>query len=75
MTVTQMIGTFWGTLPSLYLYTGVRAGRAGRPQFDKTAVAVIMTQEEHKRKWENILQGKQPIESKYAFFTQRKIIY
>jgi replicative superfamily II helicase len=41
-------------------------GRAGRPQFgERSAVAVIMTKLEHKQKYENLLLGRQKIESKY----------
>jgi ATP-dependent DNA helicase HFM1/MER3 len=38
-------------------------GRAGRPQFDDTAVAIIMTNIREKDKWNNLLSGKHPIES------------
>ncbi|XP_054169129.1 probable ATP-dependent DNA helicase HFM1 [Oppia nitens] len=38
-------------------------GRAGRPQFDKNAFAVIMTKEESRFKYERLLNGTQVIES------------
>ncbi|CAH1800548.1 unnamed protein product [Owenia fusiformis] len=38
-------------------------GRAGRPQFDDTATAVIMTRMETKQKYESFLNGAQLIES------------
>ncbi len=42
-------------------------GRAGRPQFDTFARAVIMTKMENKFKYETLLFGKQVIESKYVW--------
>ncbi|XP_033759553.1 probable ATP-dependent DNA helicase HFM1 [Pecten maximus] len=38
-------------------------GRAGRPQFDTTATAVIMTKVQNKLKYESLLNGTQMIES------------
>ncbi|KAI5841329.1 Sec63 Brl domain-containing protein [Morchella snyderi] len=38
-------------------------GRAGRPQFDDSAVAVIMTKRENKMKYENMVSGTEPLES------------
>ncbi|XP_069103658.1 probable ATP-dependent DNA helicase HFM1 [Argopecten irradians] len=38
-------------------------GRAGRPQFDTTATAVIMTKTQNKLKYESLLNGTQLIES------------
>ena len=38
-------------------------GRAGRPQFDDSGVAVIMTNSKMKKKYENLLMGADPIES------------
>ncbi|XP_055949652.1 probable ATP-dependent DNA helicase HFM1 [Argiope bruennichi] len=38
-------------------------GRAGRPQFDSSATAVIMTKNKLKEKYENLVSGKQLIES------------
>jgi ATP-dependent DNA helicase HFM1/MER3 len=38
-------------------------GRAGRPCFDKTGVAVIMTSQSRKHHFENLLSGKELIES------------
>ncbi|XP_021346734.1 probable ATP-dependent DNA helicase HFM1 isoform X2 [Mizuhopecten yessoensis] len=38
-------------------------GRAGRPQFDTTATAVIMTKTQSKLKYESLLNGTQMIES------------
>lgn len=39
-------------------------GRAGRPQFDTTATAVIMTKQVHQHKYERLVGGKQLIESR-----------
>lgn len=41
-------------------------GRAGRPQFDDSAVAVILTTHEKKERYENMICGKEIIESRYA---------
>ncbi|KAJ9596387.1 hypothetical protein L9F63_012595, partial [Diploptera punctata] len=38
-------------------------GRAGRPQFDNSAVAIIMTQESRRNHYENLVSGNEPIES------------
>lgn len=38
-------------------------GRAGRPQFDDSAVAVIMTKRENKMKYEKMVSGAEPLES------------
>jgi ATP-dependent DNA helicase HFM1/MER3 len=38
-------------------------GRAGRPQFDKTAVAVIMTRQQTKSRWEKLVSGEEILES------------
>ncbi|XP_041453765.1 probable ATP-dependent DNA helicase HFM1 [Lytechinus variegatus] len=38
-------------------------GRAGRPQFDTTATAVIMTKHKTKMKYDNLLNGTEEIES------------
>uniref|UniRef100_UPI0002B8D01E probable ATP-dependent DNA helicase HFM1 n=1 Tax=Ciona intestinalis TaxID=7719 RepID=UPI0002B8D01E len=38
-------------------------GRAGRPQFDESATAVIMTREHSKNLYQNIVNGSQKIES------------
>ncbi|XP_018902147.2 uncharacterized protein [Bemisia tabaci] len=38
-------------------------GRAGRPQFDSEAVAVIMTKVSQKERYENLIKGVQPVES------------
>ena len=40
-------------------------GRAGRPQFDKSATVVILTQHSTKSKYESLLGGKQLIESSF----------
>lgn len=40
-------------------------GRAGRPQFDDSGAAVIMTSADQKTKWERLLGGRELIESKY----------
>jgi len=42
-------------------------GRAGRPQFDDTAVAVIMTRQSKARRYEMLVAGQQLIESKLHF--------
>jgi ATP-dependent DNA helicase HFM1/MER3 len=39
-------------------------GRAGRPQFDNTGVAVILTRSDKRTKYENIVAGKDPLESR-----------
>jgi ATP-dependent DNA helicase HFM1/MER3 len=39
-------------------------GRAGRPQFDDTGVAVILTRSDKRTKYENIVAGKDPLESR-----------
>jgi ATP-dependent DNA helicase HFM1/MER3 len=38
-------------------------GRAGRPQFDNMGVAIIMTKDEKKEKYENLICGEEIIES------------
>jgi replicative superfamily II helicase len=43
-------------------------GRAGRPQFDDSGVAVILTSNEKKRKYEDLGSGKEIVESKYVSF-------
>ena len=40
-------------------------GRAGRPQFDTSAVAVIMTQHATKSLYQNLIGGSQIIESSF----------
>ncbi|XP_064098170.1 probable ATP-dependent DNA helicase HFM1 [Macrobrachium nipponense] len=42
-------------------------GRAGRPQFDSEATAVIMTKKQHKTKYENLVNGKDVLESYLHF--------
>lgn len=37
-------------------------GRAGRPQFDSSGVAVVMTQRQRQDFYNNILNGQQPVE-------------
>jgi ATP-dependent DNA helicase HFM1/MER3 len=39
-------------------------GRAGRPQFDDSGVAVILTRSDKRSKYEQIVAGLQPLESK-----------
>lgn len=39
-------------------------GRAGRPQFDDAGVAVILTRSDKRSKYENIVAGKEPLESR-----------
>ena len=41
-------------------------GRAGRPQFDRSATAVIMTTEDRKKYYEELTSGTRPIESHLA---------
>lgn len=43
-------------------------GRAGRPQFDNTAVAVIMTRLEKVKKYEKMVSGQEILESWYIHF-------
>ena len=38
-------------------------GRAGRPQFDKSAVAVIMTRQQTRKRWEKLVSGEEVLES------------
>lgn len=38
-------------------------GRAGRPQFDNSAVAVIMTRLHHVELYENMISGQEVLES------------
>lgn len=38
-------------------------GRAGRPQYDTSAVAVIMTRQEKAKKYEKMVSGEQILES------------
>jgi ATP-dependent DNA helicase HFM1/MER3 len=40
-------------------------GRAGRPQFDDSAVAVILTTHEKKQRYQDLITGKEIIESRY----------
>jgi len=44
-------------------------GRAGRPQFDKSGIAVIMTRRDQVKKYENIAQCQQYIESNLVHST------
>jgi ATP-dependent DNA helicase HFM1/MER3 len=39
-------------------------GRAGRPQYDNTGVAVILTRSDKRLKYENLVSGKTPLESR-----------
>lgn len=38
-------------------------GRAGRPGYDDTGVAVIMTSKEHQERYENLSKGQEIVES------------
>jgi ATP-dependent DNA helicase HFM1/MER3 len=38
-------------------------GRAGRPQFDTSAVAVIMTRQEQANRWKQLVSGEEILES------------
>lgn len=40
-------------------------GRAGRPQFDDQAIAVIMTRREKAPRYERMVQGQELLESRY----------
>jgi replicative superfamily II helicase len=40
-----------------------RIGRAGRPGFDDSGVAVVMTSKGHQQLYEDMLQGKENVES------------
>jgi ATP-dependent DNA helicase HFM1/MER3 len=40
-------------------------GRAGRPQFDTTAIAVIMTRTGHVKRWQRMLSGDEVVESRF----------
>ena len=44
-------------------------GRAGRPQFDTSAVAVILTRQEHVSKWKNLVSGEEILESWYVLWS------
>jgi len=39
-------------------------GRAGRPQFDESGVAVILTRSDRRMKYENLVRGRQLLESR-----------
>ena len=39
-------------------------GRAGRPQFDDNAIAIIMTRPEKVARYERMASGQEPLESK-----------
>lgn len=41
-------------------------GRAGRPQFDTSATAVIMTKLQNQEKYKRLVGGKQLIESRFG---------
>src|ERR1700760_4990736 len=41
-------------------------GRAGRPQFDTSAVAVVMTRQENAARWDKLVSGEEILESWYA---------
>jgi len=43
-------------------------GRAGRPQFDTSATAVIMTKSSQQQKYQNLVGGKQIIESRCELY-------
>jgi ATP-dependent DNA helicase HFM1/MER3 len=38
-------------------------GRAGRPQFDSSAIAVIMTRQENVNRWKQLVSGEEILES------------
>lgn len=48
-------------------------GRAGRPQFDSSANAVIMTKDLNKQKYDRLVSGSQMIESRCATHTINKV--
>jgi ATP-dependent DNA helicase HFM1/MER3 len=39
-------------------------GRAGRPQFDTSAIAVIMTRQENTNRWKQFVSGEEILESR-----------
>ena len=41
-------------------------GRAGRPQFDTDAVAVILTRQEKVSRYEKMVSGQEMLESRYV---------
>lgn len=41
-------------------------GRAGRPQYDQTAIAVIMTRQEKIARYEKMVSGQEVLESRYG---------
>ncbi|XP_019646641.1 PREDICTED: LOW QUALITY PROTEIN: probable ATP-dependent DNA helicase HFM1 [Branchiostoma belcheri] len=49
-------------------------GRAGRPQFDQSATAVIMTRNQTKAKYEALVNGTQIIESSASLFHSSKVV-
>jgi ATP-dependent DNA helicase HFM1/MER3 len=48
-------------------------GRAGRPQFDDSGVAVILTRSDKRSKYEQIVAGLQPLESKLHLHLEEHI--
>uniref|UniRef100_A0A0N7ZA09 DNA 3'-5' helicase n=2 Tax=Scylla olivacea TaxID=85551 RepID=A0A0N7ZA09_SCYOL len=58
---TQYVGGAYEEYSSAQLLQ--MTGRAGRPQFDTHATAVIMTKNKHKNKYENLLSGRTHLES------------
>jgi ATP-dependent DNA helicase HFM1/MER3 len=44
-------------------------GRAGRPQYDTSAVAVIMTKQEKAKRYEKMVSGEQILESWFVIFS------
>lgn len=43
-------------------------GRAGRPQFDTSATAVIMTKHTDRLQYETLIEGDQLIESQFVYY-------
>lgn len=60
-TVTYQQGTGCKELSDLEIMQML--GRAGRPQFDESAVAVIMTRSERVRHYEDMITGHEVLES------------
>jgi replicative superfamily II helicase len=48
-------------------------GRAGRPQYDTSAVAVIMTRQEKIKRYERMVSGEQILESWFGSYSCIKV--
>jgi ATP-dependent DNA helicase HFM1/MER3 len=58
---TQSFDGAWREMNEIDLLQAV--GRAGRPQFDTSGCCVILTEQQHKERWQRLLAGSTPIES------------